>query len=314
MASSASASPFLSIVTPTRGNFSPYWFEQLLAIAGDVEFVLVYPPGEVNPPPTPDPRLQVMASPYRGEVLQRALGLLNARGKYVIALDDDDFLHPQVVRLARDYFEKFPESWVLRLARKNIDYLDEESITRPWDELPSIDQLKIARRREPDNAHLILQEVPIAPLENRFDCRIALFHWGRRRDHHGAHMENFNNRVWRSDLVKPALVDLLQTTRLHGPLVWMPLWNLDRLMGLYLQAYFFQPGAIIGHWVPGGEQIRYILRPSSAKEIRTMFPADSLLARRFPQYGYLWNLFFDEFYIALKVIISTWLRRLRGSP
>ena len=35
----------LSIVIPTLGNFSDSWLEQLLRINGDVEFLIVYPPG-----------------------------------------------------------------------------------------------------------------------------------------------------------------------------------------------------------------------------------------------------------------------------
>lgn len=42
-------SPILSIVTPTLGKFSEHWLQQLLAIQGEVEFILVYPPGTVTP-------------------------------------------------------------------------------------------------------------------------------------------------------------------------------------------------------------------------------------------------------------------------
>lgn len=34
--------PVLSIVTPTRGNFTDYWLAQLLAVKGQVQLVLVY--------------------------------------------------------------------------------------------------------------------------------------------------------------------------------------------------------------------------------------------------------------------------------
>jgi hypothetical protein len=58
----------LSIVTPTRGNFSSYWFKQLRSIQGDVELILVYPPGqeiqEFN-----DSRIKVIVSPYKGELI-----------------------------------------------------------------------------------------------------------------------------------------------------------------------------------------------------------------------------------------------------
>ncbi|MBD0335899.1 MAG: glycosyltransferase family 2 protein, partial [Cyanobacteria bacterium Co-bin13] len=68
--------PVLSIVTPTRGNFSDYWLDQLLAVRGDVQFVLVYPPG-VPRRAIADPRVKSLTSPYKGEMMQRFVALLN---------------------------------------------------------------------------------------------------------------------------------------------------------------------------------------------------------------------------------------------
>ena len=140
-------SPILSIVTPTLGKFSEYWLQQLLTIQGEVEFILVYPPGAVTPS-LEDPRVKIFHSLYQGETAQRSVGLLNASGQYVLALDDDDFLHPRVVALAKDYFDNFPQSWLLRLYKEKIDYLDEERIKAPWPELPAINQLNISRKRQ----------------------------------------------------------------------------------------------------------------------------------------------------------------------
>ena len=78
-----------------------------------------------------------------------------------------------------------------------------------------------------------------------------------------------------------------------------------------MQAKIFQQGMILGHWLHCAEQIRYIQAPSSTKgEIRSMFAADMLLALRFPQYGYFWNLFFYEMWVALKIFIKTKLNRV----
>lgn len=96
-----SSAPLLSIVTPTRGHLTELWCDALAAIRGDVEFVLVFPPG-VEIPASADARVRALTSPLRGEVTQRLTGLLNARGRYVLALDDDDFAHPEIAALAAD--------------------------------------------------------------------------------------------------------------------------------------------------------------------------------------------------------------------
>ncbi len=301
--------PLLSIVTATRGNFSEPWFARLCQIRGDVELILVYPPG-VEPAAFTEPRIKVLHSPYRGEIVQRGLGLLNALGKYVIALDDDDFLHPDITAIIPTYFARCPESWALRLRVASIDHDQPARILGDWQPLPPISELTLVPRQTHDHdPETILQEVPIAPLNKRFQWR-SLWVNTRRSDHHGAHIENFNNVVWRTESVKPALVELFTHTQVHGPILWLPFWSLDRLLGLFIQAQLFQADQKIGHWLRGAEQVRKIERPSIIKEIRTMFPADLLLALKFPQYGYFWNLFFEQFWIALKVIVSYKLGRI----
>ncbi|MEA5514041.1 glycosyltransferase family A protein [Nodularia sp. UHCC 0506] len=113
--------PLLTIVTATLGNYSDYWLEQLLKIKGEIEFILVYPPnGKIKN--IDDSRVRSLISPFKGEVMQRFTGLINAKGDYVIALDDDDFAHPDLLNLTSKYFQLFPESWVLRLKIQNIKY------------------------------------------------------------------------------------------------------------------------------------------------------------------------------------------------
>ena len=59
--------PILSIVTPTRGNFSDDWLENLLQVEGEVQFILVYPPG-VSLRKIADDRVTSLVSPYKGEM------------------------------------------------------------------------------------------------------------------------------------------------------------------------------------------------------------------------------------------------------
>ncbi len=297
----------LSIVTPTRGNFSAYWLEQLLKIQGDVEFILVYPPGVVTKS-IRDCRFKTIVSPYKGEVCQRFMGLLNASGEYVIALDDDDFIHPNITNLVTDYFQLFPESWVLRLRQANIDYRDQESWQQDWAEIPNIKELKAvskSKSKKEDNKN-ILVELPIAPLNNKFDLRYLFTPYLQRKDMYGLHIENFNLKVWRNDLVQQTLSELGVAMHLLGEFNWIPFWSLDRLLGLFIQAKFFQEDTIIGHWMPKPEQARYVVQCQSKKrEFRLILPADALLAKHFPKYGYFWNLFGEQFWIALRKISSS---------
>jgi len=295
----------LSIVTPTRGSFTDYWLNHLCAISGNVEFILVYPPG-ISPKLIFDPRFRIINSPFKGEVIQRLLGLLNASGKYVMALDDDDYVHPDIIQIVVKYFRKFPDSWCLRLSKKNINFQNEEQIYKPWDPIPDIDQMNIAPRREGNV--LILQEIPIAPLKNRFDVRFIAGPYLKRKDMHGPHIENFNNKVWKTELVQQTLVDITSVMVISNALTWIPRWSLDRMLGLFIQAKFFEEDKVVGHWMPMPEQIRYIGMPQDLKkEFRLMLPADALLARRFPQYGYFWNLFFEQFWVALKKLVRSWI-------
>ncbi|MDJ0632486.1 MAG: hypothetical protein QNJ34_04765 [Xenococcaceae cyanobacterium MO_188.B29] len=49
--------PTLSIVVPTREGFSNHWLQELLKVKGEVEFILVHPPGMIKSNVN-DPRLQ----------------------------------------------------------------------------------------------------------------------------------------------------------------------------------------------------------------------------------------------------------------
>ncbi len=277
--------PFLSIVTPTLGRFSEYWLESLLSIEGDVEFILAYPPHSdtltIN-----DLRLKVIISDFIGEVMQRAAGLRHAKGKYVLALDDDDYVHPNIVELAKDYFDKYPGSWLFRLQKHGIDYKNMQDIRAPWKPVKKVEKMK-------------LLEIPIAPLRKRFEP-MALWPQYRRKDHHGIHSENFVDRIWRNDLVQPAVDDFFDCLKIFGQVRYIPPKNsygFDRVMSLFLQAKYFEPGIKIGHWIKDSEaQIRKVHMPNELKPARFHFLSHLVLVKKFPRYGYLWNLFFETFW------------------
>ena len=295
----------LSIVTPTRGNFSDYWIEQLTAVQGDVEFVLVYPPGQPIRELS-DPRIKIIVCPFKAELIQRSIGLMNAMGEYVLALDDDDFLHPQVTDLIKSYFDLYPDSLCLRLKKKNISYKDTELIKRDWDKLPDLSSLIVADERVERGKYTrdkILQKLPIAPLENPFKMT-ALLPYGKRTDQNGYHPENYNNMVWKNHITKTALEDLLRFTKSLGPFAYIPFWSLDRLLSLYIQAQYFEKGGFIGHWLRDVEQVRYIqMMPIQKGEVRYEHGGDLILALRFPQYGYFWNLFAYGMWFTIKAFV-----------
>lgn len=284
--------PILSIVTPTRGNFSRAWLEQLLQVQGSVQFVLVYPP-ECSPQLPSDGRLKILASPFRGEGMQRFTGLLNADGYYLLALDDDDYVHPEVVQTVAAYFEQFPDSMVLRLKTERVDAGPLEQLQQPWSSLPAIASLRVVPRRPADSMDT-LQEVPMAPLDIPFDRRFLIWPFTPRRDDHGPHIENFNTKVWRTAPVKAVLPEIFKAMELWGILTWIPRSGADRLLGLFVQARFYQAGQIIGHWMPNPPQVRLAARDPKLKPPRFHAASDWLLVRRYPQYGYFWNLFFNK--------------------
>ena len=307
---SLNTKPILSIVSPTRGNFTEYWLKALLEIKGNIEIVLVYPPG-VDLIEIEDQRVKIIISPYKGEVCQRFVGLLNARGTYIIALDDDDFLHPEIANLTEDYFARFPESILFRLNKIVISYLDEEKIRAPWPEIPDIKSLSVVTRVE--QVTTVLQELFIAPLETSFDIMYLINPFIKeRKDMNGPHSENFTNRIWRSQSIQESLTEFSKQTKILGPIIWLPFWNLDRLLSLFIQAKLYSKDLKLGHWIlPTPEQVRYIAKPSSLKEVRLIWFADAILAKSFPQFGYFWNLFFYEFYVSVKTLIGFWLSRFK---
>jgi hypothetical protein len=290
---------FLSIVIPMREGFSAHWLSELLKVQGNVEFILVHPPG-VKPTPCDDSRLRQMVSPFRGEIIQRLNGLLNATGSYVITFNCDEYINPSLLTIAQRYFQQFPDSWVMRLAKEEYAYGDTHAFKAPWIDPPE-DLSAIAICRKADNNLRLyekegrMMEIPIAPMHNRFDVSCI---WRGRRDHIGPHAENFDKKVWINSMVQEALQEILKGLTLGGPIKYLPFWCLDRLLGLALQAKFYdasQSDRVIGHKLPFPAQLRVEDNPPEYRRRgRFYIFAEIILLRRFPQYGYIWNLIIHQ--------------------
>jgi hypothetical protein len=287
--------PILSIVIPTREGLSEHWLQALLQIKGNIELILVHPPGMAKFLIS-DSRLQQINASFRGEIIQRMTGLLNATGQYILTINCDEYLNPDIVEITINYFKNFPDSWVMRLNKQSFDFGDKASLEKPWETITPIEKLKICNKSQNKDYSYeqgnCLHEIPIAPLDNQFDLRCF---FKNRKDHHGAHTENFDKKVWKNEMLQETLPEIIKLMVLPGPLKYVPFWCLDRLLGLFIQAKFFEKGKIIGHLLPPPEQIRVEDNPPEYKRTRRFYlMAEILLLRRFPQYGYLWNLIVDQ--------------------
>ena len=112
-----------------------------------------------------------------------------------------------------------------------------------------------------------------------------------RKDQHGRHTENFDKKVWNNQILQATLTDIRDAMILFGPFKYFPFWCLDRLLGLSIQAKYYEKGKIIGHILPEPEQIRIEENPPEYRKTKRfyVFP-ELLLLKNYPQYGYLWNL------------------------
>lgn len=287
--------PILSIVVPTREGFSQHWIEHLLQVKGEqVEFILVHP-SAVCIYPTEDTRLRQLVCPFRGEVIQRLSGLLNAAGTYVLTINCDEYINPSILEITTQYYQRFPDSSVLRLSKQQFEYGDRQSLAAAWPSLVPVDQIEVYNPsiHDKQSKYNYLREIPIAPLSNKLDL-LALVRG--RKDMHGPHTENFDKKVWKNEKVQPALADITELMTIWKAVKYVPFWCLDRLLGLFVQAKFFkEAGEIIGHELPTPAQIRVEANPPEYKKaMRFYIFAEILLVRKFPQYGYLWNVIFGH--------------------
>jgi|GEM_PF-748396 len=305
--------PELSIVVPTRPGVPEWWRRQIRDVAGEIETIVVHAPGEARLE-LGDWRVVELVSPIRGEVAQRLTGLLSARGRFILSLNCDESVHPRVLDLARAYFARFPTSWVLRLTQEAHPYGSAEAMTRPWPALPDVATLPETANE--DRFHRdadCLMRAPIACMDKPVD-------WGSlvrgRRNQRGPHMENFDKRVWRRDVVQPALEDLARMLPLAGPIKYVPFWTLDRLLGLYVQALHYERGRTIGHWLPlSAAQIRMEDNPPhERRQGRVYLAAEILLLRRFPRRGYLWDLVLGHLHALGREALRSAPRRTGHAP
>jgi hypothetical protein len=299
------AAPILSIVIPTREGLSDHWFTELLKVEGNIEFILVHPP-DTSKYPYSDPRLQQIVSPFRGEILQRMTGLMTVSGEYVLSVNCDEYLHPQLLDITTQYFQRFPESWLMRLSVKSFAYGQLDGIIQDWADYHKISNLadyslqEIKEKRKENeefkSKNHYLMKIPIVPLNNKFSFQAFR---RNRRDMRGSHTENFDKKVWKTSLMKETLLDLTETMSLFEPIKYIPFWCLDRLLGLYLQAKFFdqkkEQDPFIGHLLPAPELLRIEDNPPQySRNYRWFQLAEILLVKRFPQYGYCWNLAIED--------------------
>jgi hypothetical protein len=295
--------PTLSVVIPTREGLDLAWLDHLLKVRGSVEFILVHPPGMTKLAAS-DPRLLQINSAFRGEIMQRLTGLMNASGTYVLSMNCDEYLFPEILALIDRYFAAYPDSWMLRLSTKIFNYGDPNLTQEPWAAPTTIDHFKILDLQTPFKVFAskeYLMETPIAPLDNPLDFKSLTV---GRRDLHGRHPENFDKTVWRNDRVQATLQDLISTMQIGSTIKYVPFWCLDRLLGLMLQAKFFEVGKIIGHKMPLPEQLRTEENPPNYKRVnRYYILAELLLIKRFPRIPYFWNLAMTELRDTLRALL-----------
>jgi hypothetical protein len=294
-------SPRLSIVIPMRENVSISWLQSLLTVEGNAEFVLVYPP-DIPFIAVHESRLRQIRCPLRGEVIQRVTALLNTLGHYVLSINCDEYLHPKIVEIAENYFNCFPDSYFFRLNSMTFPF-GKMPTDQPWVNLPEMESI-IVRNRTPvecspseerpsKEQDITMREIPITPLDNPIDP-LAIFRG--RRDQEGPHQENFDKKVWKNALVQETLKDIAPTFKLFGPFKYIPFWTADRLLGLSVQAKFFEPGKIVGHWLPSPAQLRTEENPpDQPRKNRRYVLSELSILRKFPRFGYIWNLtVFDQ--------------------
>lgn len=312
--------PVLSVIVPMRGGVPQTWLDSLLSLRGSVEFVLVYPPGVAHFP-SRDPRLKQLVSPVQGELFQRFTALLNASGTHVLSINCDEHIHPDLPQLTQQYFDRFPDCDCFALSREACDYGD-ASLHRPWHDLGDVRTWDVYDRPHGNDTSQ-LRVMPIAPLNNSF--RWSSVFQGR-RDQNGWHRENFDKKVWKTRLVHQTIEGLVPLFKLWGPFKFIPFWTADRLLGLAVQAESFQGDRILGHHLPYPPQLRIEENPpdetfqGKARPNRRYVLAELILLRRYPQYGYFWNLVFSKNH-GLQTIwfprdwLRTWRNKLRpASP
>lgn len=283
--------PQLSIIIPMREGVQDSWLQELLKIKGNAQFILVYPP-HVPYIPITDPRLHQITSSLRGELIQRVTALLNATGKYVLSINCDEYLHPNIIEITEDYFSNFPDSYFFKLKGAKFSFGD-APINKPWNYLNNIKDIAIRKSNSEktyseEEKEYTMREIPIVPFNKKLDL-LAVFRG--RRDEKGPHQENFDKKVWKNELVQEALKGVVPTFTLFGPFKYVPFWTADRVMGLSVQARFFEPGKIAGHWLPLPEQLRTEDNPpNQPRKNRRYVLSEISLLRQFPSFGYIWNL------------------------
>lgn len=298
--------PTLSVIIPMRENVPEVWLKELANIQGNVEFILVYPP-KVQLLPNINSRIKQIISPLRGEVIQRITALLNASGTYVLSINCDEYLYPNIEQLAMQYFERFPNSWFVRLRTESYPYGSQNQLIKEWDNCPDVNSFKVKSKADKDLLESeTFKEIPISPLENKLDLFCMIRSFPGRKDHNGAHQENFDKKIWKNSLVQETLADIVELFTIFGALKYIPFWCADRLLGLSMQAKLYEKNLvekeqIIAHWFPLPALIRTEDNPPNFRgKNRRYILGEILLLKLYPQYGYFWNLVLSQWRTLIK--------------
>ncbi len=299
--------PTLSVIIPMRDGVPVEWLKELANVKGNVEFILVFPPSVKQFPNDIDNRIKQINSPIQGEVTQRITALLNASGTYVLSINCDEYLYPDIEQLTLQYFQKFPNNWFIRLRTKYYEYGSQAELVKEWEKFPEIENIKIKTTENKELSELeTMREIPISPIENKLDLMCMFRPFPGRKDLNGPHQENFDKKIWKNSIVQENLQDIVKLFTIFGPFKYIPFWCADRLLGLSTQAKLYEKelvkqGQIVAHWLPLPAQIRTENNPPEYRgKNRRYVLAEVFLLRIYPQYGYFWNLILSQWRSLIK--------------
>jgi hypothetical protein len=111
--------------------------------------------------------------------------------------------------------------------------------------------------------------------------------------------------------VRGVLPDVIRSMRVVGALRWVPATGFDRVLSLFIQARHFQPGLIVGHWLPAPAQVRVLVKPATQRYVRFHAASHALLVKAYPRRGYLWNLLFSTLHGIPSGAVDLIRRRVR---
>lgn len=89
----------------------------------------------------------------------------------------------------------------------------------------------------------------------------------------------------------------------------VPLFSTDWPFSLFLQAKNYKKDMLIGHWLFGPKLIKRQMIKQREFNPMVGFPSVVIMVRAFPRIGYFWNIFFEQFWGSVKVLIRKIFRK-----